>query len=272
MTLQNDVIMTRHSESNVNSFQRYDSTNSSMQPIMVNRMPLRRHLRLDSLLLYYFLLLLLYLSDVEVKADPRLLDGPSIVALKYRDGVVVASDARSPGSSYQPHRLPDSIRPIAHNVLIAASGGTSRASLQQQVARLQQQLADDTSNRPRTVRQLANVLRSLQQDDGSGGGGEVLLVGIEEEKSQMYILNHGALLEETRPFCVAGRESAFLAGCLERWKDDLEEAAAVEVCRQALQRISHSPIHIYILSGQQPLRHCIVRPGISITVPLSPSV
>jgi 20S proteasome alpha/beta subunit len=225
-------------------------------------------------LLFYSLFLQPSLVVEQVTADPQrlLFDGPSIVALKYRDGVIVAAETRSPGSSYQPHHWPDAIRPLSDHLLIAASGGAdSRARWQQLVPRLPQDRADDAAPR-RTVRQLANALRALQSDKDDGrGGGEFFLVGLEEEEAQIYFLNHGALLEETGPFCVAGRESAFLTGCLEGCPDDLEEVAAVEMCRQALQRISHGPIQMYLVSRHRSLRQCIVRPGMSKTNVVAPS-
>lgn len=232
----------------------------------------RRCIRIHSLLCYCGLLLLLLKNLKVLQADPHLLDGPSIVALKYRDGIVVASDARSPGSTYQPHHWPDAIRPLTSHILMGLSG-SNRAALQQHVLQLEQQLRDDAAPH-RTVCQLAHALRALQQDESNNGSGEILLVGMEEgTEAKIFILNHGALLKETRPFAVVGRESAYLAGCLEHFcREDALEEEAVEICRQALQRLSHGPIHMYILSRHQPLRHCIIRPISSTTEPLAPSV
>lgn len=185
-------------------------------------------------------LLLVAITTFVQASRPTPIDlGTTLVALKYKDGVIVAADTRTSASSYVSHRSADKIVPVSDRCVVARSG--SAADTQRLVHVTKQHIMDRyyTHGLRTTVPQTARWIETLIGSSSAELGVSLLIAGYDAARrsGRIYSLAaSGALLEE-RTFAVAGSGSVFIAGFMDVQVhdcDSLEEAAAIRLCRQAL--------------------------------------
>jgi 20S proteasome subunit beta 1 len=207
-------------------------------------------------LLQLLLLLLLYPAVVVVVRSAAAVDlGTTLVAVKYRDGVVVAADTRtSTGGNLVYHRYARKVCPVGDGTVICRSGGS--ADTQRLVDLVIQVHASKMhrSGTPMQASEIAHYLRScmvtVRRDREQEYVASLIVAGIERDSDAQQqqlvprifsVALSGALIEE-RLFAVSGSGSTIILGYLdhhfrERNGDGalLTKDDAVALCHTALQ-------------------------------------
>jgi 20S proteasome subunit beta 1 len=196
--------------------------------------------------------------------------GTTLIAVKYKDGVVLAADTRTSMSGYVSHRYADKIVPVSSHCLVARSGSAADT---QMLAHVTKQQILDRSYRygmATTVSQTARLMESLIGSSSDELGVSLLIAGYDTSNGagRIYSLAaSGALLEEGK-FAIAGSGSTFIAGYMDKHAvgdELLDEAAAIQLCRNAMQLAmardasSGGFVRIFICNGKG-IRHEAVHP------------
>jgi 20S proteasome subunit beta 1 len=197
-----------------------------------------------SLLSFLQLSLLLVVSIAA--ATPEVDLGTTLVAIPYRDGIVVGADSRTSVGTYVSHRYAEKISLVSPSCVVARSGS---AAATQQLAKAAREHVHAVLYRHGdrlTVTQLAHWLQArVYASNGGGGTVSLLVAGYNHvtHTPELYSLApSGALLEHhtsKAKFAVAGSGSTFCLGFLDHHiqegHDELDEEAAIKLAQQALE-------------------------------------
>lgn len=174
--------------------------------------------------------------------------GTTLVAIKYKHGVVLGADSQTSISSYVANRFAHKIVPITNNCLVCRSGSAADT----------QHIADDARlqfldrkyryglHNP-SVSQVAHYIKSKVYGDSNSQqySASLLVAGYDKNDGRariFSILPSGALLEEDdgTSFAVGGSGSSYILGYLDdninkkRKNTELGENDAIALCAHAL--------------------------------------
>lgn len=210
-----------------------------------------------------------HLPNTSNKKIPTIDLGTTIVAIQYKDGIVVGADTRtSVSSTYVSHRYANKIVPITDVCVVCRSGSSADTQ------KIAQTVKDITNERyykyhgiHLSVSQIAHWLRNniVRQNDNTGETSSISLIvagyDIGTNSPQIYSISQtGALLKE-HMFAVAGSGSTYIIAHLDdhlkKQKDtkynnnvdrnnivsssssSLEEGDAVRLCTKVIQMAIH---------------------------------
>jgi len=189
--------------------------------------------------------------------------GTTLVAIRYRDGVVVGADSRTSVGTYVSHRYAHKIAPIGRYCVVARSGSAAatQALAQRAVEHLESRWY--RYGHAVNVAQMAHWLKGQvyqHHNDAATAGATVslLVAGYDpvQKVPQLFSLSpSGALLEHNSQrnhdsihsqYAVSGSGSSFIMGFLDHHcgnlrldddgeKNELDETTAVDLCVTALQ-------------------------------------
>lgn len=184
-------------------------------------------------------LLLLFLFNVSLTtaapSQPIEL-GTTLVALRYRDGVVVGADSRTSVSTYVSHRAAHKLDKIGAYCVMARSGSAADTQALAVAANQFFQMRS-YAGCPPTVSQIAHWLR--YKTYGEDKSVSLILAGcdpLEKRNCLFSIAQTGALLDHKEPYVAAGSGSSLIMGFLDHeCSKELEEKEAIKLCVTALK-------------------------------------
>jgi 20S proteasome subunit beta 1 len=215
--------------------------------------------------------------------------GTTILAMKYKDGVIVAADTRTSSGTYVSNKMARKLNVILDGSQDQGQGKTScvigRSGSAADTQRLATQAKDEFTHRARrqllpTVSQVAHYLRYLIRNSSGSMQASLICAGYddnhddddEDSRSKLHIYSiapNGSLLEED-VFCVSGSGSTFILGHLDHelreGSEHLEEADAIAMVTRMLQLSiqrdgsSGGLIRIIVMNHKDGLKELVVYP------------
>ena len=228
-------------------------------------------------LLHLLLSSLAFISTFLVAAGPQSPPvnlGTTLVAVSYRDGVVVGADTRTSVGTYVSNRYADKIAPILDNVVLCRSGSAADTQhladeikwiIQSRYFRYESQMLTTpstvmngrTEDGPLDVRedadwglqqqrfplttlsQIAHLVRSLIRKEAESHGvmASILCAGFDRQigKGRIFSIAPSGMLVEENGYAFSGSGSSFIVGLLdEQYRPDMDEEEAVSFVAQAI--------------------------------------
>lgn len=210
--------------------------------------------------LTFFGLLTLFLGSSAREVDL----GTTLLAVNYKDGVVVGADTRTSVGSYVSNRFAFKIAPILNRAVICRSGSAAdtqnlveevRWTVQSRYYRYDTQISDVPTT---TLSQIAHLLRNLIRESSSEVKASLICAGYEDGKGKIYsIAPSGLLLEEKRGYALSGSGSTFITGLVDQtYRPDMTQEEAtnfvVQAIRRAIERDGSSGgfVRLYVLNRE----------------------
>jgi 20S proteasome subunit beta 1 len=225
--------------------------------------------------------------------------GTTILAMKYKDGVIVAADTRTSSGTYVSNKMARKINIIldggvqGQGLGLGLGGETrktscviGRSGAAADTQWLAMQAKNEFTHRARrqllpTVSQVAHYLKYRIRNSGQSLQASLICAGYDDDdddststtennKARIYsIAPNGSLLEEG-VFCVSGSGSTFILGHLDHelreGSDHLEEAEAIAMVTRLLQLSIHRDgssgglIRIIVMNHRDGLKELTVYP------------
>lgn len=193
-----------------------------------------------------FFVFLLIQVCATARASQRATDavqlGTTLVAIKYRNGVVVAADSRTSVSGYVSHRMAHKIAPVTDTCVLLRSGSaadTQRIAQEAHLAFLDRKYRYHSQP---SISQVSCWIRSAVYDTTDAASLLVAGYDVETQSPKIYsIAPSGSLLEEGT-FGVSGSGSTYILGHLDhsvKESSDLDEGEALLICRRAINLAIH---------------------------------
>ena len=176
---------------------------------------------------------------------PEISMGTTLVAVKYRSGVIVAADSRTSVSGYVSNRFAQKITPITSHCVVLRSGSAADTQYLAKETRYKVMERQHILGIVPSISNIAHYLRFLVysknfESTSASYSASLLVAGFDSDsvRPRIYsVTTSGALLEEDS-FAASGSGSAYVLGYLDETlregkELDLEEAEAI--CRRAIE-------------------------------------
>lgn len=164
--------------------------------------------------------------------------GTTLVAIKYRGGVVVGADSRTSVSGYVSHRFAHKIAPLTDHTVLLRSGSAADTQQIAESARMTFLHRRYRCGIVPTVSQVAHWIRSTVYEESTEGVVSLLVAGFDPEslKSRIFSVSPSGALIEEKTFAVSGSGSTYVLGYLDHHvSGDLSENEAIELCQKAIE-------------------------------------
>lgn len=161
--------------------------------------------------------------------------GTTILAFKYKDGIMFAADSRTTRGQFISCHYSDKITQISENVLCCRSGVSSHTQyLQRIVARECQKLARLEQTKF-SIRKAANILGNIIYENKDYLRASLILGGHDNNGFEIYkIAIDGTIIPSD--CAVAGSGSAFIYGYVDTyWKPNMELKDALDFALQVVR-------------------------------------
>eukprot|EP01083_Nonionella_stella_P080069 219824_1 len=143
--------------------------------------------------------------------------GTTIVAIQYKDGVILGADSRSSVSStYVANRLTDKLQPLTDNIFILRSGSSAHTQnvgdyVQHYLNNMSQELDE-----PPRVRTAAQLIQSICYANKEWMSASIIIAGWDKyEGGQIYACPLGATLAKNVPYALGGSGSSYIYGYID---------------------------------------------------------
>jgi 20S proteasome subunit beta 1 len=219
--------------------------------------------------IFVFLVLCTILQSVYAHPAIPVDLGTTLVALKYKGGVILAADSRTSMASYVSHRCADKIVPLSSHCLVARSGSAADTQMLAHAAKQEIQDRYFRHGMRASVSQVARFMETIVGGNGNGSSElsvSLLIAGYDVHLAagKIYSLSaSGALLEDT-VYAVAGSGSPFIMGYLDTHANEfMSEADAIKLCKHAVQLAisrdasSGGLIRLFICNGAGIRQHTV---------------
>jgi 20S proteasome subunit beta 1 len=179
-------------------------------------------------------LLLLSTTELGSAASNEVSLGTTLVAVTYKDGVVVGADTRTSVGSYVSNRYAEKIASVLNMAVICRSGSAADTQyLAEQLGVEFQSRYYRYGEKPKLT-QIAHLLRSMVTESMSAS---LICAGYQEGAGHIYAITpNGSILKEESGFAVSGSGSTFILGHLDNfYRKDMEEQEAIDFVVNAVQ-------------------------------------
>ncbi|KAJ7550173.1 hypothetical protein O6H91_07G086500 [Diphasiastrum complanatum] len=161
--------------------------------------------------------------------------GTTIIAVQYKDGVVLGADSRTTTGVYVANRASDKITQLTDNVYLCRSGSAADSQIVSDYVRYFLHQHTIQLGRPATVKTVAKLIRELSYQNKSNLEAGLIVAGWDKyEGGSVYGVPLGGTMLQL-PFTTGGSGSAYLYGFLDQaWKDSLTKEEAEDLVVKAV--------------------------------------
>jgi 20S proteasome subunit beta 1 len=161
--------------------------------------------------------------------------GTTIMAVQYKDGVVVGADSRTTTGAYIANRVTDKLTKLTDNIYCCRSGSAADTQAVADIVavylRMHSMEVDDVP----TVQMAANLARKICYENKDRLLAGLIIAGYDKvHKGSVYTISLGGATVK-QPFSIGGSGSSYIYGfCDANWKPDMTEEEAKSFVAKAI--------------------------------------
>jgi proteasome beta subunit len=162
--------------------------------------------------------------------------GTTIVAIKFRDGVLIASDRQTTAGMMVYHKKTQKLHQITDNILMGAAGLVGDIQALVKILQANLKLKYLRSKNEPTAEEASNFLSTLMNYyKWFPFFTEVIIVGKDNDDYNIYSIDEAGGLEKFDNFTSTGSGMMFALGVLEtEYKENMSEEEAKELAKKAI--------------------------------------
>jgi len=162
--------------------------------------------------------------------------GTSIMAVTFKDGVILGADSRTTTGAYIANRVTDKLTQVHDTIWCCRSGSAADTQAVADIVHYHLGLYAMEHDRPPMTQTAAAIFQELcyaNKDQLSAG---IIMAGWDERHGgQVYSIPLGGSLHK-QAYAIGGSGSTYIYGfCDAHWREGMEEADAVDFVKQALR-------------------------------------
>ncbi|OZJ04565.1 Proteasome subunit beta type-6 [Bifiguratus adelaidae] len=161
--------------------------------------------------------------------------GTSIMAVAYKDGVIIGADSRTTTGAYIANRVTDKLTQVHDLIYCCRSGSAADTQAVADIVHYYLQMYSVQNEGPPTVRVAAALFQELcyQNKDNLMAG--IIVAGWDKEKGgTVYNIPLGGSLHQ-QPFAIGGSGSTYIYGyCDSVYKDDMTKEECIDFVKNSL--------------------------------------
>ncbi|CUM66444.1 uncharacterized protein PRCAT00004108001 [Priceomyces carsonii] len=163
--------------------------------------------------------------------------GTSIMAVKFKDGVILGADSRTTTGSYIANRVTDKLTQIHDTIYCCRSGSAADTQAVADIVKYHLQLYSSqlSHDEKPTTEVAANVFQEICYNNKDGLTAGIICAGYDSKsKGSIYLIPIGGSIHKQN-YAIAGSGSTFIYGwCNEHFVPEMEKAECIDFIKTAL--------------------------------------
>ncbi|KAF1824200.1 proteasome core particle subunit beta 1 [Dissoconium aciculare CBS 342.82] len=188
--------------------------------------------------------------------------GTSIMAINFRDGVILGADSRTTTGAYIANRVTDKLTQVHDTIWCCRSGSAADTQAVADIVQYHLGMYGITNDEPPTTQTAAALFQELCYENKDSLSAGIIIAGWDKRHGgQVYSIPLGGSLHK-QAYAIGGSGSTYIYGyCDANWKEDMTEAEGVSFVKGALQEAikwdgsSGGVIRMVVLTAAGAIRH-----------------
>ncbi|KAH9897428.1 nucleophile aminohydrolase [Xylariomycetidae sp. FL2044] len=162
--------------------------------------------------------------------------GTSIMAVTFKDGVILGADSRTTTGAYIANRVTDKLTRVHDTIWCCRSGSAADTQAVADIVQYQLSLFSMRNGKPPTTQTAAAIFQELCYSNKDRLSAGLIIAGWDERHGgQVYSIPLGGSLHK-QSYAIGGSGSTYIYGyCDANWKEGMDEAEAVGFVKGALK-------------------------------------
>lgn len=173
--------------------------------------------------------------DIQALKKGEMNLGTSIMAIKYKDGLLLGADSRTSMGSMVANRVTDKLTKVYDNIWCCRSGSAADTQAVAEFVRYYLEHYSVNFDRKPTAKSAAALFRKLVYENKNSLTAGIIVAGYDEKTGgEIYSIPIGGSMHK-QDYAIAGSGSTYIYGlCNTNWKPNMEKDEAVEFVKTAL--------------------------------------
>ncbi|KAF9870615.1 proteasome A-type and B-type [Colletotrichum karsti] len=188
--------------------------------------------------------------------------GTSIMAVTFKDGVILGADSRTTTGAYIANRVTDKLTQVHDTIWCCRSGSAADTQAVADIVQYQLGLYAMRNGKPPTTQTAAAIFQEICYSNKDRLSAGLIIAGWDERHGgQVYSIPLGGSLHK-QSYAIGGSGSTYIYGyCDANWKEGMEEKDAVDFVKGALREAikwdgsSGGVIRMVVLTAKGAHRH-----------------
>ncbi|KAJ3205788.1 Proteasome subunit beta type-1 [Entophlyctis luteolus] len=161
--------------------------------------------------------------------------GTTIMAVRYKDGVIVGADSRTTTGSYIANRVTDKLTIVHDRIFCCRSGSAADTQAVADIVHYYLQMFAMTEGEPPTVKAAAALFQELCYSNKDQLSAGIIVGGWDKyEGPSVYSIVAGGSVHK-QPFAIGGSGSTYIYGyCDANFKDDMSREEAIQFTKNSI--------------------------------------
>ncbi|KAI9753945.1 MAG: Proteasome subunit beta type-1 [Lichina confinis] len=188
--------------------------------------------------------------------------GTSIMAVTFRDGVILGADSRTTTGAYIANRVTDKLTQVHDTIWCCRSGSAADTQAVADIVHYHLGMYDITNSQRPMTQTAAAIFQDLCYDNKDSLSAGIIIAGWDDRHGgQVYSIPLGGSLHR-QSYAIGGSGSTYIYGfCDANWKEDMTEEQGIGFVKSALQEAikwdgsSGGVIRMVVLTARGAVRH-----------------
>jgi len=188
--------------------------------------------------------------------------GTSIMAINFRDGVILGADSRTTTGAYIANRVTDKLTQVADTIWCCRSGSAADTQAVADIVQYYLNMYAITNDEAPTTQIAASIFQDLCYNNKDSLSAGIILAGYDPQNGgQVYSIPLGGSLHKQQ-YAIGGSGSTYIYGyCDANWKEDMTEEEGISFVKSALREAirwdgsSGGVIRMVVLTAKGAERH-----------------
>ncbi|KAK1450542.1 proteasome component PRE3 [Colletotrichum paranaense] len=188
--------------------------------------------------------------------------GTSIMAVTFKDGVILGADSRTTTGAYIANRVTDKLTQVHDTIWCCRSGSAADTQAVADIVQYQLGLYAMRNGKPPMTQTAAAIFQEVCYANKDRLTAGLIIAGWDERHGgQVYSIPLGGSLHK-QSYAIGGSGSTYIYGyCDEHWKEGMEEKEAVDFVKGSLKEAikwdgsSGGVIRMVVLTAKGAVRH-----------------
>lgn len=164
--------------------------------------------------------------------------GTSIMAVTFKDGVILGADSRTSTGAYIANRVTDKLTRLQDNVWCCRSGSAADTQAVADIVQYHLNLYKMQFEEDASVKTAANLLKTLTYNNKDQLSAGLIAAGFDKKskKGEVYSIPLGGSIHK-QPYAIAGSGSTFIYGyCSKNFKENMSKEETVSFMKHSLSQ------------------------------------
>ncbi|CCF57631.1 hypothetical protein KAFR_0C06350 [Kazachstania africana CBS 2517] len=163
--------------------------------------------------------------------------GTSIMAVTFKDGVILGADSRTTTGAYIANRVTDKLTRVHDKIWCCRSGSAADTQAVADIVQYHLELYESQYGAP-SIKTAASVFKSICYENKDNLSAGIIVAGFDDknEKGEVYSIPLGGSIHKQK-YAIAGSGSTFIYGyCDKKFKEDMTKDETVNFIKHSLSQ------------------------------------